>query len=156
MKTELDSKIDVTELVKQIAQQLGQQIAEQTLQAAQQTGGSLSADKKVLGADYVTEDTGSDEAVKGKTYVDSELWGFNKKSLVEKSQDFDRSHKALEIQREQIRLIEDRAIASKNASLQHVEAIMALANAYSHLQNVHDQSKFNAAVSEPLSPNTKK
>ena len=144
----------VKEMVEQIAQQAAQQAVEQTLQAAQQTGGSLRADKKVLGADYVTEDTGSDEAVKGKTYVDSELWGANKKLIFAHELDTQRALNQLAIKERQLQVDE------REAKLRHQAQLDAIATSeaqqslnFKHILNM-EYAKFNAAISEPIAPNT--
>ena len=147
----------------QDAQAAAQQAVAQALQAAQQTGGSLSADKKTLGVTDVTEDTQTDEATRGKTYVDSEMWGINKKLLVEREQsssqksfDYDRSLKEIEIKTAQLEL------ARKESDFSHQEQLKAIAVSEAqqaalvkHLTNL-EYAKFNAAVSEPLAPNTGK
>jgi hypothetical protein len=116
--------------IMQEAQSAMQQAASQVLQAAQETGGSLSADKKVLGTTDIDHDTDTDEAVKGKTYNDSEMWGLNKKMLVERSADFALAHQAIEIGR-------SRAQAAKFDTIQHVEAMLALSNGLvTHMANL--------------------
>lgn len=144
----------------QDAQAAAQQVAAQALQAAQQTGGSLAADKKVLGTTVVTEDTQTDEATRGKTYVDSEMWGLNKKLLTEREQDtarksfdYDKALKEIELKTSQLEL------ARKQADFNHAEQLKAIAISEAqqaavikHLVNL-EYTKFNAAVSEPINPN---
>lgn len=152
--------------LKQIGQQGDQQISDQIQKAISQgiqelkQGIQGSTQEKSSVVDSVTqnkqEETNTGEAHRGKTYVDAELWGYNKKALVEKSSDFDRSKKAIELIRDQLAISEEQAIVAKNKTLQHVEAMTGLLNVYSQIQNVHDQSKLNAAITEPISPNTDK
>lgn len=155
------TKEEIDLIVRQVTQAVTQQVVEQTLQAAQQTGGSLSSDKKVLGATDVTEDTQTDEAIRGKTYVDSEMWGIDKKLLVEREQasaqksfDFDKAHKEIELASAKIEL------ARKQSDFNVTEQLRAIAVSeaqqaatFKHILNM-EYAKFNAAISEPISPNT--
>jgi len=150
--------------IGQVGQQGAQQLSDQVEKAISQ--GVQAAKQAVQGsqqekASFVSEqdkyeETNTGEAHRGKTYVDAELWGYNKKALVEKSFDFDRSKKAFELEREALAVSEERASVAKVKTLQHVESMMGLLNVYAQIQSVADQSKFNSAVSEPVSPNTEK
>jgi len=155
------TQTEVDLIVEQIKLSIAQQTAEQVAQAIQQTGGSLAADKKALGYTDVTEDTQTDEAFRGKTFTDAEMWGINKKFLVEreqssaqKSHDFDKSHKEIELAAAKIEL------ARKQSDFNVTEQLRAIAVSEAqqaatikHMLNL-EYAKFNAAVSEPINPNT--
>lgn len=155
------SQDEIALIVKEVKQSVAQQIAEQVLQAAQQTGGSLSADKKVLGSTVVTEDTQTDEHIRGKSYNDAEMWTLNKKLLTareqseaQKSHDYDISLKEIEVAAAKVEL------ARKQSDFNHSEQLKAIAvseaqqlAAFKHILNL-EYAKFNAAVSEPIAPNT--
>lgn len=154
------SQDEIALIVKEVKQSVAQQIAEQALQAAQQTGGSLSADKKVLGATVVTEDTQTDEAIRGKTYIDSEVWGVDKKLLVEREQsnaqksfDYDKAHKEIELAAAKIELARKQSDFNITEQLRAIAVSEAQQSAnFKHLLNL-EYAKFNAAVSEPINPN---
>ena len=83
----------------------------QNIQSSQQTGGSLAADTKTLAYTKEIDDTGTDEAHKGKIFNDAEMWTINKKLLVEREQavvqktfDYDRALKEVDLQAAQIEL----------------------------------------------------
>jgi hypothetical protein len=148
------TKEEIDLIVRQVTQAVTQQVVEQTLQAAQQTGGSLSADKKVLGSTDVTEDTQTDEAIRGKSYVDSELWGGNKKLLFSDELNNQRALNALAIKEKELQIAEREIKLKLQAQLDHI-AVTAATNAgiFNHALNM-EYAKFNAAISEPLAPNT--
>lgn len=148
------TKEEITLIAREIAQQVTQQVVEQTLQAAQQTGGSLSADKKVLGATDVTEDTQTDEAIRGKTYIDSESWGANKKLAYSDELNNQRALNALAIKEKELQLLERESKIRLQAQLDHI-AVIAHTNAgiYNHALNM-GYATFRSAVEEPISPNT--
>ena len=145
----------------QDAQAAAQQAAAQVLQAAQQTGGSLAADKKVLAHESTTEDTQTDEHIKGKSFNDAEMWVLNKKLLTEREQataqkafDYDVALKEIEVAAAKIEL------ARKQSDFNHAEQLKAIAVSEAqqaalikHFVNV-EYTKFNNAQSEPISPNT--
>lgn len=138
----------------QDAQAAAQQAVAQAIQTAQQTGGSLSADKKVLGTTDVTEDTQTDEAIRGKTYVDSELWGANKKLVFSDELNNQRALNALAIKEKELQIAEREIKIKLQAQLDHI-AVTAATNAgiFNHALNM-EYAKFNAAISEPINPNT--
>lgn len=156
------SQDEINIIAKAVEQSISQklQALDQALQAAQQTGGSLSADKKVLASTDVTEDTQTDEHIRGKSYNDAEMWTLNKKLLTEreqsnaqKSQDYDQSLKEIEVAAAKIEL------ARKQSDFNHSEQLKAIAvseaqnlAAFKHILNM-EYAKFNAAVSEPINPN---
>lgn len=145
---------EVQQIVQQAVEQATQQVGEQLLQAAQQTGGSLSSDQKNLGYQKFIEDTGTDEANKIAQFQDMRAWGFNYKALIEDSRDYDRAKKFFELERERIELARNQSEANKKSTMDHVESIVALMTAYRQVNAVNDASKFADAVSEPISPNT--
>ena len=151
-------KMVIQQMGQQGAQQTDQQIADAVQQAIQKIQGSQQ--EKSSMTETKQEEIMAGEAIRAAVVAGlnsgTRKWDFNDKALVEKSQDFDRSKKGLELEREQIVLTEERAKAAKVATLQHVESMMGLLNVYAQIQSVADQSKFNSAVSEPISPNTKK
>jgi len=154
------TKEEITLIAREIAQQVTQQVVEQTLQAAQQTGGSLSADKKVLGTTVVSEDTQTDEAIRGKSYGDSEVMFLNKKLLIEREQasaqksfDFDKAHKEIELAAAKIELARKQSDFSTTEQLRAIAVSEAQQSAnFKHILNL-EYAKFNAAVSEPINPN---
>jgi len=147
------TKEDVLLIAREVAQQVIQQSVAQSVQAAQQTGGSLEADKKVLGTTDVTEDTQTDEAIRGKSFVDSELWGANKKLLFSDELNNQRLLTSLSIKEKELQVAEREAKLRVQAQLDHI-AVTAATNAgiFNHAINM-EYAKFNAAVSEPISPN---
>lgn len=154
------SQDEIKLIAKEVAQSVTQQAIEQALQQAQQTGGSLSSDKKVLGSTDVTEDTQTDEHIRGKSYNDAEMYAVNKKLLVEreqstaqKSHDFDLALKEIQVAEAKIEL------ARKQSDFNHQEQLKAIAvseatqaSIIKHFVNL-EYTKFNAAVSEPINPN---
>ena len=147
---------EVQQIVQQAVEQATQQAAEQVLQAAQQTGGSLSSDQKNLGYQKFIEDPGTDEANKLAVYSGTRQWNFNDKALIEDSRDYDKAKKYLDLQREAINVARDQSEANKKSTFDHIESMMGLLNVYRQINSVNDNSKFGAAVSEPISPNTDK
>ena len=117
----------------------------QNIQSSQQTGGSLAADTKSLGYNKEIDDTGTDEAHKGKTFNDAEMWTINKKLLVEREQgdvrksgDYDRSLKEIELKTAQIELArKEHDFATK----QHMDALQFRvaehAELAKHIFNMH-------------------
>lgn len=144
----------------QDVQAAAQQAANQVLQAAQQTGGSLAADSKILSVEKDIVDINVDEAFKSKTYVDSELWTIDKKLLVEREQasaqksfDFDKAHKEIELAAAKIELARKQSDFSTTEQLRAIAVSEAQQAAnFKHLLNL-EYAKFNAAVSEPINPN---
>ncbi len=152
---------EINIIAKAVEQSISQklQALDQALQAAQQTGGSLSADKKVLGYEHISEDIGTDEAYKAGTFATSELWNLDKKILAEreqataqKSHDYDKSLKEIEVAAAKIEL------ARKQSDFNHAEQLKAIAISeaqqaatFKHILNM-EYAKFNAAVSEPINP----
>lgn len=146
---------EVQQVVQQAVEQATQQVGEQLLQAAQQTGGSLSSDQKNLGYQKFIEDPGTDEANKLAVLTNTRAWDHNVKSLVEDSRDYDKAKKYLDLEKERIEVARNQSEANKKSTMDHVESMMSLLNVYAQVNSVNDNSKFSAAVSEPISPNTK-
>ena len=151
---------EVVQIANQVAQQTAQSVAEQVIQATQQTGGSLSADKKVLGVTHMTNDISVDEAFNSKTYTDSELWGFDKKQIAVSEQtervrsiDFNSSLRALELKEKELAIAEREAKLRKQAQLDSIE-ISERQNAavVSHMLNTFSID-FRTSAAHPFSPN---
>lgn len=153
------SNEEINQIVRQVTQAVTQQVAEQVTQAAQQTAGSMAADKKILGYTSNTEDTQTDEAVRGKTYTDSEMWGFNKKLLVaseqterQRSLDHESAVKALELKERQLAVAEREAKLRQQASLDNLHLRSAeQAELIKHMSN-HLHLDFRATVNESQLP----
>lgn len=152
------------ETIQKLLQQVEKgdlQSALQTLQTAQQTGGSLSADSKGLGYEKVIDDIGTDEAFKSKTFGDAEMWGINKKLLVareqseaQKSFDYDKALKEIELKSAQVELARKEHGFAHQQKLDNLQVRVAeQAELVKTMLNV-EYAKFNSAQSEPISPNT--
>lgn len=160
--TDIGSALTDAQIQKLIqdVQAAAQQAANQVLQAAQQTGGSLAADSKILSVEKDVVDIGADEAFKSKTYGDAEMWGINKKLLVEREQasaqkalDFDNAHKQIELAAAKIELARKQSDFSTTEQLRAIAVSEAQqAATIKHMLNL-EYAKFNAAVSEPINPN---
>lgn len=154
------SRLEILEIVQQAVQQSAQTVAEQVIQATQQTGGSLSADKKVLGVTSIAHDTHVDEAFSGKTYTDAELWGFDKKQIAVSEQtervrsiDYNNTLQALSIREQQLNLAEREAKLRKQATLDAIEVSeREQASVLKHAFNTLSLD-FRTAAFHPISPN---
>lgn len=154
---------------QQGGQQLSDQVAKAISQAVQETkqASQGTTQEKSNVVDSVTqnkqEEINTGEAHRSNIYTKTRLWDFDDKQIAAseqservKSLDYDIAKKALDLQRDQIDLSEKQASAAKVKTLQHVESMFGLLNVYAQIQSVADQTKFNAAVSEPIAPNTQK
>ena len=142
--------------VKQAVQDVSQSVQDmkQSLQSAGQLSKDQSGGKATLGIEDISHDIGSDEAFSGKTYVDAELWGFDKKQIAASEQT--ERVRSLELDN-QIKQVE---LARKQHDFNHKQKLdsIEIANAqdaaiFRHAINM-EYAKFNSAVSEPISPNT--
>jgi predicted GIY-YIG superfamily endonuclease len=141
--------------VEQIVQQTVQSAIEQVLQ----TSGQFQADKKMLGFTSNTEDTQTDEAIRGKSYTDSEMWGVNKKLVVasemterSRSIDHDKALKALEIKEKELAIAEREAKLRKQAAFDAIEVSeREQASLLKHMSN-HLHLDFRATVQESQLP----
>ena len=146
------------EEVMQIVQQAVQASVEQVLQ----TSGQFQADKKAIGYVSETEDTQTDEATRGKTFTDSEMWGVNKKLVVasemterSRSLDFDSKLKSLELKEKELAIAEREAKLRKQATLDAIEVSeREQASVLKHMLNTWVMD-FRTAASDPFAPNAK-
>lgn len=158
--TETDIRNLVTQVVAQSVQGVAQSVTEQIIQATQQTGGSLAADKKVLGIEDISHDIGTDEAFKTQTANSADMWTLNKKILVasellerNRSIDYHTALKALELKEQQLNLAEREAKLRKQATLDAIEASEREQAAFlKHAFNTLSLD-FRTAAFHPISPN---
>lgn len=136
-----------------------EQLVAKAVQQVMQTAGQLQADKKALSYVNETEDTQTDEAIRGKTYTDSEMWGINKKLLVasemterHRSLDFDNELKALQIKEKELAVAEREAKLRKQAALDAIEVSeREQTSLLKHMSN-HLHLDFRAAINESQLP----
>ena len=144
---------------KQDLDQIVQQAVEQILQSMGQLQAQSQTSKANLGYTANTEDTQTDEAVRGKTYTDSEMWGINKKFLVaselterHRSIDFDDNLKTIQIKEKELAIAEREAKLRKQASLDAIEiSEREQSSLLKHMSN-HLHLDFRAAVNESQLP----
>lgn len=150
----------ISNAVLQATQQIAQSVTEQVIQSTQQTGGSLAADKKVLGYEGISHDIGTDEGFNSKSLNDAEMWTNNKKQLVAselteriRSIDHNTALKSLEIKERQLAIDEREAKIRLQASLDAI-AVSERQNAavINHLANTLSID-FRTAAQHPLNPN---
>lgn len=144
---------------RQEVEQIVQQAVQSSLEQVLQTSGQFQADKKAIGYTANTEDTQTDEAIRGKTYNDSEMWSVNKKMLVASEQternrsiDFDSKLKSIELKEKELAIAEREAKLRKQATLDAIEVSeREQASLLKHFAN-HLHMDFRAAVNESQLP----
>lgn len=131
--------------VAQAVQGVNQAVQEMksSLQAAGMLSKDQSGGKTTLGVEDITHDIGADEAYTAAVVSNTRVWNWNEKALAElelskKQHDF-----AIQQQLDQVK------IARENLALREAEDHALV----KHLVNL-EYTKFNAAVSEPIAPNT--
>ncbi len=115
----------------QDAQQAAQDTQQvvQSLQQALSNAGVFQRDSGTsnVGLNRFTDDTSIDESHKLTAYVNANAWAFNTKALIEKSQDHDRSLKALEVAKGQLELQRAQHDFAQKQKLDHYENMRSLA-----------------------------
>ena len=147
------------DMTRQEIQQMIQQVTQTAIEQVMQTSGQFQADKKMLGFTSNTEDTQTDEAIRGKTFTDSEMWGLNKKLLVaselterSRSGDHDNALKSLIIKEKEMALAEREAKMRKQATLDSMEiSEREQASLLKHFSN-HLHLDYRATIQESQLP----
>ena len=147
------------DMTRQEIQQMIQQVTQTAIEQVMQTSGQFQADKKMLGFTSNTEDTQTDEAIRGKTFTDSEMWGLNKKLLVaselterSRSSDHDNALKSLIIKEKEMALAEREAKMRKQATLDSMEiSEREQASLLKHFSN-HLHLDYRATIQESQLP----
>ena len=151
------------------AAQSAQQAAQEAKQIAQDTAQSVqnlkqgvmgSAQEKSSMFESKQEEINTGEAFRHQTFVDGQMWAFDKKQIAASEQservrsvDHDRNLKELELKTKEVEL------ARKEHNLAHQQKLDSLqvrsaeqAELFKHAINM-EYARFNNAVSEPISPN---
>ena len=147
------------DMTRQEIQQMIQQVTQTAIEQVMQTSGQFQVDKKMLGFTSNTEDTQTDEAIRGKTFTDSEMWGLNKKLLVaselterSRSSDHDNALKSLIIKEKEMALAEREAKMRKQATLDSMEiSEREQASLLKHFSN-HLHLDYRATIQESQLP----
>lgn len=145
----------VKEVLQQVGQQGTQQSSQQVAEAVQQAMQKIqgSQQEKSSMTETKQEEINTGEAHRAAIFSDKEMWSFNKKALVERSQDYDLALKSVQLAERQLELEEKLHDFAHKRKLDHVEAMAAQqANVFNTAINM-EYAKFNAASSHPISPN---
>lgn len=154
-----NGEVNMSTFTAQEVEQIVQKAVQSTIDQVLQTSGQFQADKKMLGYAADTEDTQTDEAIRGKSFTDSEMWGLNKKFLVAseltertRSADFDSKLKALELKEKELNIAEREAKLRKQATLDAIEVSeREQSSLLKHFAN-HLHMDFRATVNESQLP----
>lgn len=152
MSKEKEISLTVDEVLQLVAQHGGQLTASQLEQALQSVQGSQQ--EKSSMTETKQEEINTGEAHRAATFTDRELWGFNKKMLAAKEMEYDLSLKALQIKDKEIEVARKEHDFAIQQQLDHLKVVghtnAAVINNFIH----SEYAKFNAAASEPISPDT--
>lgn len=143
------NKDQIMTLAKAIAQEISQMQAQTTSQSIQEElqGIQGSTQEKSSFVENKAEEINSGEAHRSAVLSMTRQWNNNDKALVEKSFDYDAAMKAQQLAQAKW----DFAVQQKRDNIALKEAQDA--SIIKHLANM-EYVKFNAAVSEPIAPNT--
>ena len=167
----MSNREEIRLIVKEIGQEVSQQIAQQVAQeVAQQQAKQIeqaiaqgiqdvkqavqgSSQEKISFAENKAEEINAGEAHRSAVLSATRSWNHNDKSLVEKSQDYDRSLKSLELKERALEVAEREAKIRKQASLDAIEVSEREQSALlKHLANTL-LIDFRTASYHPISPN---
>lgn len=152
MSKEKEVSLSVDEILQLVAQHGGQMTASQLEQALQSVQGSQQ--EKSSMTETKQEEINTGEAHRAATFTDRELWGFNKKMLAAKELEFDLLQKSLQVKDQQLEIARKEHNFAVQQQLDHLKIVghtnAAVINNFAHTE----YAKFNAAASEPISPDT--
>lgn len=151
------------EVAQQIAKQVGQEIAQQQAkQIEQAVAQGIQAEKQGIqgstqekSSSFVNkeEEILGGEALRAGVVSATRLWNANDKYIFEKSQDYDRAMKSLELKEKQLAVAEREAKLRKQASLDAIEiSEREQSSLVKHMLNTWTVD-FRTAAADPFAPN---